>query len=90
MSEERFQNLRLLEALLFASAEPLGPAQLQRHFSEGTDLTGLLQELAGLYANRGVHLQQIGDAWAFRTAADLAPQMRIETESRRKLSRAAV
>jgi segregation and condensation protein B len=37
-----------------------------------------------------VSLTRVGERWAFRTAADLAPLMRIETSVRRKLSRAAV
>ncbi len=85
-----FQQLRLLEALLFASAEPLGPAQLARHLPEEADLDALLEELGQLYANRGVNLVRVGERWAFRTAGDLAPMMRIERKSERKLSRAAL
>jgi segregation and condensation protein B len=90
MSEDRFQQIRLLEALLFAASEPLGEKDLERHFPEGTELPVLLDELRGLYEARGVTLQRVGEKWAFRTATDLAPRMRIENESRRKLSRAAV
>jgi len=94
VSLDRFQQLRLLEALLFASAEPLGRAELSRFLPEEADLPGLLAELQGLYANRGVVLERqgerTGERWAFRTAPDLAPLMQLETETRRKLSRAAV
>ena len=41
----------------------------------------VLEELTGLYANRGVNLVRLGDCWAFRTAADLAPAMKIEPSS---------
>ena len=85
-----FQQLRLLEALLFASAEPLGPVELARHLPEQADVDALLEELGRLYANRGVNLVRVGERWAFRTAADLAPMMRIERKSERKLSRAAL
>jgi segregation and condensation protein B len=84
------ENLRLVEALLFASAEPLAPADLARHLPEDADPEGLLQELQGHYAERGVRLVRIGRSWAFRTAEDLAPRMGIKTDSVRKLSRAAV
>ena len=87
---ERFQMLRLLEALLFASAEPLGREDMARHLPEGSDLDALLEELAALYANRGVNLVQAGKRWAFRTATDLAPLMKIETNVKRRLSRAAM
>jgi len=90
MSEDRFQLLRLLEAILFASAEPIGEKTLANRLPKGADLRGLLEELRGLYANRGVHLTQIEDSWAFRTSPDLADKLKIETEVTRKLSRAAV
>ncbi len=87
---DRFDNLRFLEALLFASAEPLRREDMARHFPEDTDLDGLLEELAGLYGNRGVHLVRVGKRWAFRTAPDLAPLMKIEAQVKRKPSRAAI
>ena len=90
MSEVRFQQIRLLEALLFAASEPLGEKDLARHFPDDADLGRMLEELAGLYEARGVNLRRIGDTWAFRTAQDLAPKMRIESDTRRKLSRAAI
>lgn len=87
---DRFQHLRLIEALFFASPGPLSRNDLARHLPEDADLDGLIEELKGLYANRGVNLTQIGDRWAFRTAPDLAPMMKLETTVKRKLSRAAV
>jgi segregation and condensation protein B len=90
MSEERFQLIRLLEAMLFAAAEPMPkPAMVQR-LPEGADLEGLLTELQQLYANRGIHLIQHDDRWCFRTAPDLAERLAIETTVTRKLSRAAI
>jgi segregation and condensation protein B len=90
MSEDRFQLLRLLEAMLFASTEPLPEKSLAARLPEGADIKGLLQEVAGLYANRGVHLVQLEDRWAFRTAPDLAGRLQLETIVPRKLSRAAI
>jgi segregation and condensation protein B len=90
MSEDRFQLLRLLEATLFATSEPMAEKSLAGRLPEGADIAGLLQELAGLYANRGVHLMQIGERWAFRTAPDLGERLQIETTVARKLSRAAI
>src|SRR5690606_9205136 len=43
-----------------------------------------------LYEKRGVHLVRVGDAWAFRTAGDLAVLMRREAVQQKKLSRAAL
>ncbi len=88
----RAQQLRLVEALLFASAEPLSDQQILRRLPEGAELEleGLMAELEALYAERGVQLVRVGARWAFRTAADVAPLMQIETAVSRKPSRAAV
>jgi segregation and condensation protein B len=90
MSEERFQTLRHLEAVLFAAAEPLAEKALAERLPEGSDLTGLLAELQAQYANRGVNLLRAEDRWAFRTAPDLSPLMRLERKVMRKLSRAGI
>ena len=90
MTDDRYQLLRLLEAILFASTEPLSEDQLAGRMPEGADINGLLQELKDHYANRGVHLLAFEDRWAFRTAPDLAPRFHIERDVVRKMSRAAV
>ncbi len=86
MSEE----LRILEALLFAASEPLNEEALGRALPEGADVPGLLAELAGQYEGRGVALNRIAGKWAFRTAPDLAAFLEIEVKVARRLSRAAV
>jgi segregation and condensation protein B len=84
------RQLRILEALLFASAEPLSPAELAPQLGEGTDVEGLLSLLQQRYTGRGVNLVRRGDKWAFRTAADLEFLLRRETTDTRPLSRAAL
>jgi segregation and condensation protein B len=87
---DRLQWLRLIEALFFASAEPLGLDQIKRHLPEGANAEELLDEMISRYANRGVNLVRIGNRWAMRTAPDLAGLMQIERAVVRKPSRAAV
>ena len=89
MTDEN-QSLRLIEALLFASAEPVEEGELALRCEEGADLDALLERLRSIYANRGVNLVRVGKRWAFRTAPDLAPLLRTEKVVTRKLSRAAV
>lgn len=86
----RMRNLRVLEALLFASETPLGPAELRPFVSDEADLDALMAELAEQYAERGVHLVRRGDKWAFRTAEDLAFLLRREETNTRPVSRAAL
>ena len=87
---ERAQRLRLVEALLFAAAAPLDEAVLAQYFNDATDVGVLLNELSENYAGRGVNLVRLAGGWAFRTAPDLAAQLRVERPVTRKLSRAAV
>ena len=89
MSDRR-QQLRLLEALLFASPEPLGGHELVRWFGDEDTAAALLRELADAYAERGINLVRLAGGWTFRTAPDLAPELRTERVVGRKLSRAAV
>lgn len=90
MSDDRFSQLRLMEAILFAAPGPMAEKVLADHLSEGADIKGLLSELKDLYANRGIHLVHIGEGWGFRTAPDLAERLKIERKISRKLSRAAI
>ena len=61
------RHLKLLEAILFASAEPLSERALSQRLPEGVDLEALLGELRGMYADHGVNLVRAGSSWAFRT-----------------------
>lgn len=85
------RHLRILEALLFASTEPLSAKELATHLGEGeTDVEGLLTLLQEHYTTRGVNLVRRGDKWAFRTADDLSFLLRREETESRNLSRAAL
>ena len=84
------RNLRVLEALLFASAEPLAPSDIAPYLGDGADVPVLLETLAERYRGHGINLVRRGDKWAFRTAADLALMLRREETESRQLSRAAL
>ncbi len=81
--------LRLMEAILFASAEPLSIDMLQQQLGKDADVGSLLQELQQHYAQHGVNLVETSGLWSFRTAPDLASSMKITRQPRRKLPRAA-
>ena len=89
-SADRREKLRILEALLFASPEPLNQAALAQHFGQSEDVAALLEELQGLYATRGVNLVRVAGKWAFRTAEDLAFLLERQAVEQRRLSRAAL
>jgi segregation and condensation protein B len=86
----RGENLRVIEALLFAAAEPVAEEVLSLRLGDEADVPALLAELAGFYDGRGVNLVRRGGGWVFATAPDLAPALRQERAVVRGLSRAAV
>ena len=81
---------RMVEAILFASTEPVTVAELTARMPHGCDAAEALAYLRRRYEGRGVALLRVGDAWAFRTAPDLGYLMQKESIESRKLSRAAV
>ena len=84
------EDVRLIEALIFASPQPLDEGAIAGHLSAGTDVRAILAAVAERHHGAGIELVRLAGKWAFRTAADLAPRLRIEREVRRRLSRAAV
>ncbi|SEK77734.1 condensin subunit ScpB [Roseivivax marinus] len=81
---------RMVEAMLFASAEPLTAAQMAARMPQGCDAAEALVHLRRRYEGRGVQVVRVGDSWALRTAPDMGFLMREETVETRKLSRAAI
>ena len=84
------EAVRMAEAIVFASAEPVSEKQLVARLPDGIDVPTVMDELADTYAKRGVNLVRVGDSWAFRTAGDLAFLMSREAVQQKRLSRAAL
>jgi segregation and condensation protein B len=89
-AEARPEELRLLEALLFAAAEPLDEKTLSQRLPDGVDVRATLRRLQTQYAPRGVNLVRVAGKWTFRTANDLAWLLAPEAVEPKKLSRAAL
>jgi segregation and condensation protein B len=88
--QSRAEELRILEALLFAAGTPLDEKILASRLPAGIDVRALLQQMQREYAPRGVNLVRIGGKWTLRTATDLAWLLTHESVVTRKLSRAAI
>jgi segregation and condensation protein B len=88
--EDRRHALRVIEAMIFASAEPVAVEALAERLPDQQDIEGLLRELQQAYAGRGVNLVQVAGKWAFRTADDLSFLLLREVTEPRRLSRAAM
>ncbi len=81
---------RMVEAIFFASAEPVTVRELEARMPHGCDAAGAIVHLRKRYEGRGVNLSKVGDAWTMRTSPDLGFLMQKETVETRKLSRAAI
>jgi len=90
LPQEPGAQKRLIEAVLFASPQPMNFNELARRLPKDADLQAILTEIEGDYRPRGVNLVRRGDGWAFRTAADMASFLVVEVAKPRKLTRASV
>ena len=80
----------LLEAMLFAATEPLTAQQMHERMPSDADVGGLLMSLQEEYKERGIHLIEFNNHWAFRTAPELAEDLQFEKAETRKLSKASL
>jgi len=89
-TDARADQLRLLEALLFAASAPVDDDNIAQRLPQGCDVVGLMAELAEHYRARGVNVVRVAGGWTLRTAPDLGPRLALEQTVTRKLSRAAI
>ena len=87
---ELSDELRLVEALLFAAPSPVDEDGIRQRLPEGADIEALIEELIAFYAPRGVNIVRVAGGWTIRTAPDLAPRLKLTQKVGRKLSRAAI
>ncbi|MCM8730698.1 SMC-Scp complex subunit ScpB [Hephaestia sp. GCM10023244] len=83
-------NVRAVEAVLFAAEAPLTVEAIRAHVGEGMDVRAALATLEADYAGRGIELVRRGERWHFQTAGDMAHVLRRDREEARKLSRAGI
>ncbi|WP_295812936.1 SMC-Scp complex subunit ScpB [uncultured Nitratireductor sp.] len=90
LSPHLVEAKRMVEAIIFASSEPVPEKALTERLPEGTNIAEALEALRHDYEKRGVNLVQVENSWAFRTASDLSFLMNRNAVQQRKLSRAAL
>ena len=88
MSESK--DLKILEAILFASHEPIIEDDLKDKIINKNKINYLLEKLQKIYSNRGVNLVKIANHWSFRTSPELSNELIFLKKQKRKLSRAAL
>jgi segregation and condensation protein B len=87
---DRGEHLRIIEAILFAAAEPVSEERLREFLPADADLATLMADLTANYANRGVNIVQVSGKYTMRTAQDVGFVLRKEVQQQRKLSRAGL
>ncbi|MBC6439845.1 MAG: SMC-Scp complex subunit ScpB [Rhodospirillales bacterium] len=84
------EDLRMIEALLFASPQPVSEEDIAGRLPEGLDVPALLADLQKDYRGRGVEPVKIAGKWSFRTAENLGTRLKIRIKRSRRMSRAAL
>jgi len=90
LRNEYISEIRLVEALLFASQRPLKAQDIEDRLPVGVPVMELISELKNDYLSRGVNLVNIAGGWTFRTADDLKDNLRSLVQVKRRLSAAAI
>ena len=90
LRNEYMSEIRLVEALLFASQRPLKAQDIEDRLPVGVPVMELISELKKDYLSRGVNLVNIAGGWTFRTADDLKDNLRSLVQVKRRLSAAAI
>ena len=88
MDENR--DIKILEAILFASGEPVLEEDLIQKITDKKNLQIFLEQLKNFYKNRGINLIKTGNKWPFRTSSEIKDDLTIFKKQKRKLSRAAL
>ncbi|AHB48580.1 chromosome segregation protein ScpB [Hyphomicrobium nitrativorans NL23] len=88
--EVHIEDVRIVEALLFASPVPLDDTWLAGHLRHGSGIANVLAEIKAAYAPRGVNLVRVAGKWVLRTAEDLGYLLERYAVEERRLSRAAL
>ncbi|MBS57063.1 MAG: SMC-Scp complex subunit ScpB [Rickettsiales bacterium] len=88
MTEEK--DIKILEAILFASDGPVLEEDLKQNISNKNNLDDYLKKISILYNNRGINLVKTGNKWSFRTTNEIKDELTIIKKQKRKLSRAAI
>ena len=84
------KDMKIIEAILFASNEPLSEIELKEKIVNKDKLKEYLSDLSDFYSERGINLKKTGEKWSFRTSSDLTEELTIFKKQKRRISRAAL
>jgi len=80
-----------IEAIIFAAPKPIRGTELQAQLPDDVELASILPLIETRFdATSGIELCRVGDAFAFRTRAEIAERLNTHRQVERPLSRAAL
>ena len=88
MNTER--DIKIIEAILFASNEPVSEDDLREKITNKSNFDEYLTNIQKFYQTRGINLIKTGSKWSFRTSSDLIDDLTIFKQRKRKIARAAL
>ncbi len=84
------RDIKILEAILFASGEPVDENDLKDKINDKKNVSNYLNQIKEFYSLRGINLIKTGKKWSFRTSQELIEDLTLFKTQKRKLSRAAL
>ena len=86
------QAIKFVEALIFCSEEPLTENYIKKTLEKHKkfELKKILKKLEENYKDKGINLVKLNNRWFFKTALSLGEYLKIETEKKKKLSKATI
>ena len=84
------RDIKIIEAILFASNEPILETDLIDKIIHKEKLNDYMLDLKNFYSDRGINLKKTGSKWSFRTSSDLSEDLTIFKKQKRRISRAAL
>jgi segregation and condensation protein B len=83
-------ELKILEALIFASTTPLSISDMMRVLPDQKTIVADIHELQTIYADHGVQLVEVDGSYQFQTIPDLRDKLPLQRTIPTKLSQPAL
>ena len=90
MSKINKEEIRIIEALIFASEKFININELKKKLPKIKNINKILKQLQEFYKDRGIILREVDNSWFFETAADISDYLKEHKIVKKKLSKAAM
>ena len=90
MKSNNQADIRIVEALIFASERAINIKEIKKKMPHIRDLKGFLKEKQAQYKHKGINLKEVDNSWHFETAPDIAEYLKEYKVVKKKLSKASM